>query len=95
MPSLVASSVVPHAARFRHTADIFVRESQRHCAEYFFEEGMTKIKYNSCNFDGGPPVAVRVARMVGEVQTMGSAKGAGRQAFIFYVWLTFAARNLL
>ena len=47
--------------------------------------GLTKINYNSCNFNDGLPVTVRFAKMVGEVLTMGSAKGAERQPFKFYV----------
>ncbi len=37
--------------------------------------GLTKINYNSCNFDDGLPVTIRFAKMVGDAQTMGSAKG--------------------
>jgi hypothetical protein len=47
--------------------------------------GLTKINYNSCNFNDGLPVTVRFANMVGEVLTMGSAKGADKQPFKFYV----------
>ena len=47
--------------------------------------GLTKINYNSCNFNDGLPVTVRFAKMVGEVLTMGSAKGIERQPFKFYV----------
>lgn len=47
--------------------------------------GLTKINYNSCNYNDGLPVTVRFANMVGEVLTMGSAKGAERQPFKFYV----------
>lgn len=47
--------------------------------------GLTKINYNSCNFNDGLPVTVRFAQMVGEVLTMGSAKEADRQPFKFYV----------
>ena len=47
--------------------------------------GLTKINYNSCNFNDGLPVTVRFARMVGDVLTMGSAKGQERQPFKFYV----------
>lgn len=47
--------------------------------------GLTKINYNSCNFNDGRPVTVRFAQMVGEVLTMGSAKGEERQPFKFYV----------
>jgi hypothetical protein len=37
--------------------------------------GLTKINYNSCNFNDGLPVTGRFAQMVGEVLTMGSARG--------------------
>ncbi len=47
--------------------------------------GLTKINYNSCSFNDGLPVTVRFAKMVGEVLTMGSAEGADRQPFKFYV----------
>ena len=47
--------------------------------------GLTKINYNSCNFNDGLPVTVRFAQMVGDVLTMGSAKGADKQPFKFYV----------
>ena len=47
--------------------------------------GLTKINYNACNYNDGLPVTVRFAKMVGEVLTMGSAKGAERQPFKFYV----------
>jgi hypothetical protein len=47
--------------------------------------GLTKINYNSCNYNDGLPVTVRFAKMVGEVLTMGSAKGAERQPFKYYV----------
>ena len=47
--------------------------------------GLTKINYNSCNFNDGLPVTVRFARMVGDVLTMGSAKGEEKQPFKFYV----------
>ncbi len=47
--------------------------------------GLTKINYNSCNFNDGLPVTVRFAKMVGDVLTMGSAKGEERQPFKFYV----------
>jgi hypothetical protein len=47
--------------------------------------GLTKINYNSCNFNDGLPVTVRFAKMVGEVLTLGSAKGAEKQPFKFYV----------
>lgn len=47
--------------------------------------GLTKINYNSCNFNDGLPVTVRFAQMVGEVLTMGAAKGAERQPFRYYI----------
>jgi hypothetical protein len=47
--------------------------------------GLTKINYNSCNFNDGLPVTVRFAKMVGDVLTMGSARGSKRQPFKFYV----------
>jgi len=47
--------------------------------------GLTKINYNSCNFNDSLPVTVRFAKMVGEVLTMGSAKGNEKQPFKFYV----------
>ena len=47
--------------------------------------GLTKINYNSCNYNDGLPVTVRFANMVGEVLTMGSAKGADRQPFKYYI----------
>jgi hypothetical protein len=46
---------------------------------------LTKINYNSCNFNDGLPVTVRFAKMVGDVLTMGSAKGEEKQPFKFYV----------
>jgi hypothetical protein len=46
---------------------------------------LTKINYNTCNFNDGLPVTVRFANMVGEVLTLGSAKGADRQPFKYYV----------
>jgi hypothetical protein len=47
--------------------------------------GLTKINYNSCNYNDGLPVTVRFANMVGDVLTMGSARGAQKQPFKFYV----------
>jgi hypothetical protein len=47
--------------------------------------GLTKINYNSCNFNDGQPVTVRFANMVGNVLVMGSAQGADKQPFKFYV----------
>lgn len=47
--------------------------------------GLTKINYNSATFNDGLPVTVRFAKMVGEVLTMGSAKGADCQPFKYYV----------
>jgi hypothetical protein len=46
---------------------------------------LTKINYNTCNFNDGLPVTVRFANMVGEILTLGSAKGADRQPFKYYV----------
>jgi hypothetical protein len=46
---------------------------------------LTKINYNSCNYNDGLPVTVRFANMVGDVLTLGSAKGADRQPFKYYV----------
>lgn len=46
---------------------------------------LTKINYNSCNLNDGLPVTVRFAQMVGDVLTMGSAKGQEKQPFKFYV----------
>lgn len=47
--------------------------------------GLTKINYNACNFSDGLPVTIRFADKVGDVLTMGSAAGAERQPFKFYV----------
>jgi hypothetical protein len=47
--------------------------------------GLTKINYNSCNYNDSLPVTVRFAKMVGDVLTMGSAKGTEKQPFKFYV----------
>jgi hypothetical protein len=47
--------------------------------------GLTKINYNSCNFNDGLPVTVRFAKMVGDVLTLGLAKGAEKQPFKYYV----------
>jgi hypothetical protein len=48
--------------------------------------GLTKINYNSCNFNDGLPVTVRFAQMVGDVLTMGSAgKSEKKQPFKFYI----------
>jgi hypothetical protein len=46
---------------------------------------LTKINYNTCNFNDGLPVTVRFANMVGDVLTLGSAKDADRQPFKYYV----------
>jgi hypothetical protein len=46
---------------------------------------LTKINYNACNFSDGLPVTIRFADKVGQVLTMGSATGAERQPFKFYV----------
>jgi hypothetical protein len=47
--------------------------------------GLTKINYNSCNYNDSLPITVQFARMIGEVLTMGSAKGSEKQPFKFYV----------
>lgn len=47
--------------------------------------GLTKINYNSCNFNDGLPVTVRFAKMVGDILVMGSAKEGSPQPFRFYV----------
>jgi argonaute-like protein implicated in RNA metabolism and viral defense len=47
--------------------------------------GLTKINYNACNFNDGLPVTVRFADKVGDVLSMGSARGAEKQPFKFYV----------
>jgi hypothetical protein len=47
--------------------------------------GLTKINYNGCNYSDGLPVTIRFADKVGEVLVMGSAKGAERQPFKFYI----------
>lgn len=47
--------------------------------------GLTKINYNSCNFNDGLPVTVRFAKMVGEILTMGAAKNAQAQQFKYYL----------
>lgn len=47
--------------------------------------GLTKINYNSYNFNDGLPVTVRFARMVGDVLTMGSAKAQEKPQFKYYV----------
>jgi hypothetical protein len=47
--------------------------------------GLTKINYNSCNFNDGLPVTVRFAKMVGDILVMGSAKEGGPQPFKYYL----------
>lgn len=47
--------------------------------------GLTKINYNACNFSDGLPVTIRFAGKVGDILTMGSARGAERQPFKFYI----------
>lgn len=47
--------------------------------------GLTKINYNACNYSDSLPVTVRFADKVGDVLTMGSAKGAHKQPFKFYI----------
>jgi hypothetical protein len=47
--------------------------------------GLTKINYNACNYNDGSPVTIRFADKVGDILVMGSAKGAERQPFKFYI----------
>ncbi len=47
--------------------------------------GLTKINYNACNYSDGSPVTIRFADKVGDVLIMGSAKGAQKQPFKFYI----------
>jgi len=47
--------------------------------------GLTKINYNACKFNDGLPVTVRFADEIGDVLSMGSAKGAEKQPFKFCV----------
>jgi hypothetical protein len=47
--------------------------------------GLTKINYNSCNFNDSMPVTVSFADKVGEVLVMQSAQNVERQPFKFYV----------
>ena len=47
--------------------------------------GLTKINYNACNYSDGLPVTIRFANKVGEVLTMGSAKGSEKQPLKFYL----------
>ena len=47
--------------------------------------GLTKINFNSCNYNDGLPVTIRFADKVGDVLTMGSAKDTERQQLKFYV----------
>lgn len=47
--------------------------------------GLTKINYNSCNYNDGLPVTIRFANKVGDVLTMGSARDAEKQPLKFYV----------
>ena len=47
--------------------------------------GLTKINYNACNYNDGSPVTIRFAEKVGDILVMGSAKGAERQPFKFYI----------
>lgn len=47
--------------------------------------GLTKINYNACNFSDSVPVTIRFADKVGDVLVMGSAAGAEKQPFKFYI----------
>ncbi|KAF0180768.1 MAG: hypothetical protein FD160_1730 [Caulobacteraceae bacterium] len=46
---------------------------------------LTKINYNSCNYNDGRPVTIQFADKVGDILIMGSAKDAERQPFKFYI----------
>lgn len=46
---------------------------------------LTKMNDNACNFNDGQPVTVRFAEKVGDVLAAGSAQGAEKQPFKFYV----------
>lgn len=47
--------------------------------------GLTKINYNACNYNDGRPVTIQFADKIGDILIMGSAKGAVRQPFKFYI----------
>lgn len=47
--------------------------------------GLTKINYNACNFSDAMPVTIRFADKVGDILVMGSAAGAEKQPFKFYI----------
>lgn len=47
--------------------------------------GLTKINYNACNYSDSLPVTIRFADKVGDVLVMGSAEGAEKQPFKFYI----------
>lgn len=46
---------------------------------------LTKINYNSCNYNDGRPVTIQFADKIGDILIMGSAKDAERQPFKFYI----------
>ena len=46
---------------------------------------LTKINYNSCNYNDGLPVTVRLRGRSGTSLTQGSARGAERQPFKYYI----------
>ena len=47
--------------------------------------GLTKINYNAANYNDGLPVTIRFADNVGDILVMGSADGAERQPFKYYI----------
>lgn len=47
--------------------------------------GLTKINYNACNYNDGRPVTIQFADKIGDILIMGSAQGAVRQPFKFYI----------
>ena len=46
---------------------------------------LTKINYNSANYNDGLPVTIRFADKVGDILVMGSAAGIERQPFKYYI----------
>ena len=46
---------------------------------------LTKINYNSANYNDGLPVTIRFADKVGDILVMGSAAGVERQPFKYYI----------
>ena len=46
---------------------------------------LTKINYNSANYNDGLPVTIRFGDKVGDILVMGSASGSERQPFKYYI----------